>query len=138
MNKVILSGNLTRDPEVKYSNGEKATCACRFNVAVRRKFKNSEGKYDADFINCVAFGPTGEFIGKFFKTGNGIEIIGTIRTGSYTNKDGVKVYTTDVYVDEAGFPASGGNNAENGGRPTPQDAYMAIPDSAGDEGLPFN
>ena len=100
MNKVILSGNLTRDPEVKYSNGEKATCACRFNIAVRRKFKNSEGKYDADFINCVAFGPTGEFIGKFFKTGNGIEIVGSIRTGSYTNKDGVKVYTTDVYVDE--------------------------------------
>ena len=106
MNKCTLVGRLTKDPEIRYSQGEKATATERFSVAVNRRFKNAEGNYDADFINCVAFGKTAEFLEKYFKKGMAIGLTGHIQTGSYTNKDGQKVYTTDVIVEETEFVES--------------------------------
>ena len=106
MNKVIIMGRFTRDPEIKYTTGENATATARFSLAVNRRFKNKEGNYDADFINCVAFGKTAEFIEKYFTKGMAIGITGRIQTGSYTNKEGQKVYTTDVVVEETEFVES--------------------------------
>ena len=106
MNKVIIIGRFTRDPEIKYTTGENATATARFSLAVNRRFKNKEGNYDADFINCVAFGKTAEFIEKYFTKGMAIGITGRIQTGSYTNKEGQKVYTTDVVVEETEFVES--------------------------------
>ena len=106
MNKVIIIGRFTRDPEIKYTTGENATATARFSLAVNRRFKNKEGNYDADFINCVAFGKTAEFIEKYFTKGTAIGITGRIQTGSYTNKEGQKVYTTDVVVEETEFVES--------------------------------
>lgn len=142
MNKVQIVGRLTRDPEVRYSTGEKATATARFSVAVNRRFKNAEGNYDADFINCIAFGKSAEFVEKYFKKGMAIGLTGRIQTGSYTNKDGNKVYTTDVVVEETEFVES--KNASNSGdkstsRPAPSNdtSFMDIPDGI-DEELPFN
>ena len=106
MNKVVIIGRFTRDPEIKYSTGENATATARFSLAVNRRFKNKEGNYDADFINCVAFGKTAEFIEKYFTKGMAIGITGRIQTGSYTNKEGQKIYTTDVVVEETEFVES--------------------------------
>ena len=106
MNKVIIIGRFTRDPEIKYTTGENTTATARFSLAVNRRFKNKEGNYDADFINCVAFGKTAEFIEKYFTKGMAIGITGRIQTGSYTNKEGQKVYTTDVVVEETEFVES--------------------------------
>ena len=106
MNKVSIIGRFTRDPEIKYTTGENATATARFSLAVNRRFKNKEGNYDADFINCVAFGKTAEFIEKYFTKGMAIGITGRIQTGSYTNKEGQKVYTTDVVVEETEFVES--------------------------------
>ena len=106
MNKVIIIGRFTRDPEIKYTTGENATATARFSLAVNRRFKNKEGNYDADFINCVAFGKTAEFIEKYFTKGMAIGITGRIQTGSYTNKEGQKIYTTDVVVEETEFVES--------------------------------
>lgn len=106
MNKVIIVGRLTRDPEIKYSTGENATAIARFSLAVNRKFKNDEGNYDADFINCIAFGKTAEFIEKYFSKGMAMGIAGRIQTGGYTNKEGQKVYTTEVVVEETEFVES--------------------------------
>ena len=103
MNKALLAGRLTRDPEMKYSTGTNATAITRFSIAVSRKFKNAEGNYESDFINCVAFGKTAEFISKYFSKGSMIGICGRIQTGNYINNDGVKVYTTDVVVEDAEF-----------------------------------
>ncbi len=108
MNKVILMGRLTRNPDVRYSQGEKATCVARYTLAVNRRFRR-EGDQDADFINCVAFGRQGEFAEKYLKQGTKIVISGRIQTGSYTNRDGVKVYTTDVVVEEQDFAESKGS-----------------------------
>ena len=107
MNKVILMGRLTRNPDIRYSQGEKATCVARYTLAVNRRFRR-EGDQDADFINCVAFGRQGEFAEKYLKQGTKIVISGRIQTGSYTNRDGVKVYTTDVVIDR--FEFVGGKN----------------------------
>ena len=143
MNKVQLVGRLTRDPEIRYSQGENATATARFSVAVNRRFKNSEGNYDADFINCVAFGKSAEFVEKYFKKGMAIGLTGRIQTGSYTNKDGQKVYTTDVVVEETEFVESkGASNTDNSNsfRPTPSVSnnsdFVNIPDGV-DEELPF-
>ena len=143
MNKVQLVGRLTRDPEIRYSQGENATATARFSVAVNRRFKNSEGNYDADFINCVAFGKSAEFVEKYFKKGMAIGLTGRIQTGSYTNKDGQKVYTTDVVVEETEFVESKGASStdnSNNSRPAPSAAknndFMSIPDGV-DEELPF-
>ena len=141
MNKVILMGRLTRDPDVRYSQGEQATAIARYTLAVDRKFKR-EGDQTADFIGCVAFGKLGEFAEKYLHQGTKIVVTGRIQTGSYTNKDGQKVYTTDVVVEECEFAesknASGGNGKQNA--PTPSsvgDGFMNIPDGI-DEELPFN
>ena len=134
MNKVILIGRLTRDAETRYS-GE--TAVSRYSLAVDRKYKR-EGEQTADFINCVAFGKNGEFAEKYLKKGMKIAVTGRIQTGSYTDKDGKKVYTTDVIVEEHEFCESKGSNENN---PAPQatdaDGFMSIPDGI-DEELPFN
>lgn len=136
MNNVCIAGNLTRDPEIRYSTGEKATAIARFSVALQRKFKNAEGKYDADFPNVVAMGKTAEFIEKWFHKGDRIEVNGEIRTGSYTNKDGVKVYTTEVYANDVAF-GGGKNSGEAKPNDTRGDGFMNIPESLEEE-LPFN
>ena len=156
MNKVILMGRLTRDPEVRYSQGANGSMAiARYSLAVPRKFKR-EGETDCDFINCVAFGKNGEFADMYLHQGMKIAVVGRIQTGSYTNKDGAKVYTTDVVVEEHDFCESkntssqnegsfngsfGGNNGGfGGGTPATSgagDGFMNIPDGI-DEELPFN
>lgn len=140
MNKVMLVGRLTRDPEVRYSTGENATETARFSVAVNRRFKNVEGNYDTDFINCVAFGKTAEFIEKYFRKGMAIGLTGRIQTGSYTNKDGQKVYTTDVVVEETEFVESKGNGSTESNQTTSSNKntdFMNIPDCISEE-FPFN
>lgn len=150
MNKVILMGRLTRDPEVRYSQGENSMAIARFTLAVDRRFSRNNNGDDnnADFIGCVAFGRTGEFAEKYLHKGTKVVATGRIQTGSYTNKDGVKVYTTDVVVEDLEFAesknASGSNDGGyNGGARqsapvTPAgDGFMNIPDGI-DEELPFN
>ena len=140
MNKVQLVGRLTRDPEIRYSQGENATATARFSVAVNRRFKNAEGNYDADFINCVAFGKTAEFLEKYFKKGMAIGLTGHIQTGSYTNKDGQKVYTTDVIVEETEFVESknrGSSDNKQSATSNKNTDFMNISDSI-DEEFPFN
>ena len=148
MNKVILMGRLTRDPEVRYSQGENATAVARYTLAVDRRVSrnNQNGEQTADFIQCVAFGRSGEFAEKYFRKGMKVVVTGRIQTGSYTNKDGQKVYTTDVVVEDQEFAESKNASQNNGGgfvpadRPSPSDAgdgFMNIPDGI-DEELPFN
>ena len=105
MNKVILMGRLTRDPEVRYGNGENGTAVARYTLAVDRRFKR-DGEQSADFIGCVAFGKSAEFAEKYLRQGTRIVLSGRIQTGSYTNRDGQKVYTTDVVVEEQEFAES--------------------------------
>ena len=146
MNKVVLVGRLTRDPEVRYSQGNNATAVARYTVAVDRRFKR-DGEPTADFIPCVVFGRSAEFAEKYLKQGTKIAITGRIQTGSYTNKDGNKVYTTDVVVEEQEFAeskaASGqasGGGYQPAGRPAPGNAgaegFMSIPEGIEDD-LPF-
>lgn len=148
MNKVILMGRLTRDPEVRYSQGENATAVARYTLAVDRRFNRNNDDQTADFINCVAFGRSGEFAEKYLHKGTKIAITGRIQTGSYTNKDGVRVYTTDVVVEDQEFAESKNASAANGGGYAPAerndsapaaagDGFMNIPDGI-DEELPFN
>ncbi len=138
MNKVILIGRCTRDPEVRYSQGENATAVARYALAVDRQFKK-DGDQSADFINCIAFGKRGEFAEKYLRKGTKIAVVGRIQTGSYTNKDGQKVYTTDVIVDEHEFVESKAASQNNGSGSTPvsSDGFMSIPDGV-DAELPFN
>jgi single-strand DNA-binding protein len=141
MNKVILMGRMTRDAEARYSQGESSTAVARFSLAVDRRFNKDE--QSADFINCVAFGKTAEFIEKYGKKGTKFVVEGRIQTGSYTDKNGNKVYTTDVVVEQVEFAESKGSSDNNGYVPTdrPQpsngDGFMNIPDGI-DEELPFN
>ena len=161
MNKVILMGRLTKDPEVRYTQGENSTAIARYSLAVdRRGRRNQDGDQTADFINIVAFGKAAEFTEKYFRQGMRVLVSGRIQTGSYVNKDGQKVYTTDVIVEDQEFADSknqsgdsgfgggsyGGNNNrssyQQGTRPAPSsaigDGFMNIPDGVEDEGLPFN
>lgn len=140
MNKVILMGRLTRGAEVRYSQGERATAVARFGFAVPRKFKN-DGQ-DCDFINCVAFGKQAEFIEKYTYKGIKLLIEGRIQTGSYTNKDGAKVYATDVIVESCEFAESKNASQSERPQPAPQSnssdgGWMSIPDGIEEE-LPFN
>ena len=112
MNKVILMGRLTKDPEIRYSQGESSTAVARYSLAVNRIFKRN-GEPDADFINCIAFGRQAEIAEKYFHKGIRIMIVGRIQTGSYTNKDGKRVYTTDVVVEEQEFVESKAESASN-------------------------
>ena len=109
MNKVILMGRLTRDPEVRYSQGDQATAVARYTLAVDRRFRRDNDQQTADFIGCVAFGKLGEFAEKYLRKGTKVVVTGRIQTGSYTNKDGQKVYTTDVIAKSIEFL----NNAQD-------------------------
>ena len=157
MNKVILMGRLTRDPEVRYSQGEQATAIARYTVAVDRRFRRDGDSQTADFIGCVAFGRQAEFAEKYLRQGTKIAITGRIQTGSYTNREGQKVYTTDVVVEEQEFAESKSASEHNSGYAAPYnsapapapaaaprdmgsvsaDGFMNIPDGI-DEELPFN
>lgn len=142
MNSVQLVGRLTKDPDVRYADS--GTSIARFSVACDRRFKR-DGEDGADFIPCVAFGKTAEFMDKYFYKGKRIGLNGRIQTGSYINKEGQKVYTTDVIVENVEFVESKGSDDNGGGfsqRPEPSsaigDGFMNIPDGVEDEGLPFN
>lgn len=147
MNRVILMGRLTRDPDVRYSQGANGSMAvARYTLAVDRRRARTESSTEqtADFISCVAFGKSGEFVEKYLHQGTKLVVSGRIQTGSYTNKEGIKVYTTDVIVDEQEF-AESKSSASNDSSYTPsrqtpnsQDGFMNISDGVEDEGLPFN
>ena len=154
MNKVILMGRLTRDPEVRYSQGgENSLAIARYTLAVDRRFKRNGDDQTADFIGCVAFGRNAEFAEKYFRQGLKVIVTGRIQTGSYTNKEGQKVYTTDVVVEDQEFAeskavseAKAGSFREAAPSPAPApatpvsdagDGFMNIPDGI-DEELPFN
>lgn len=151
MNKVILMGRLTRDPDVRYSAGESATAVARYTLAVDRRFRRSnDGEQSADFIGCVAFGRSAEFAEKYLRQGLKVVVTGRIQTGSYTNRDGQKVYTTDVVVEDQEFAESKAVSDSHIGMssgyqaapaPAPSapagDGFMNIPDGI-DEELPFN
>lgn len=161
MNKVILMGRLTRDPEVRYTQGENQMAVARYTLAVDRRFNRNNDENTADFISCVAFGKTGEFAEKYLRKGTKIAVTGRIQTGSYTNKDGVKIYTTDVVVEDHEFAESknsnnsdggygnsnygsgsygggfGGGNSQPAAPMAAGDGFMNIPDGI-DEELPFN
>lgn len=150
MNKVILMGRLTRDPEVRYSSGDNAMAIARYSIAVDRRGRRTQGgeEQTADFINCVAFGRSGEFAEKYFRKGTKVLVTGRIQTGSY-EKDGRRIYTTDVVVEEQEFAESknaAGNssndfaqafNNQDSEPSAPADGFMNIPDGI-DEELPFN
>ena len=148
MNKVVLMGRLTRDPEVRYSQGAEPIAIARYTLAVDRRFRR-EGEANADFISCVCFGRSAEFSEKYFRQGLKVVVSGRIQTGSYTNRDGQKVYTTEVVVEEQEFAESksSSNSKSSQNPPQPQntvpdpspydDGFMNIPDGI-DEELPFN
>ena len=146
MNNVVLMGRLTRDPEVKYTQGENPRCVARYTLAVNRRFKR-DGEQEADFINCVVFGKSAELTEKYFRKRMHVTINGQIQTGSYTNKDGNKVYTTEVVVEEQEFAESKNASGNNGGgyqqedRPAPgnasADGFMDIPTGLTGNDLPF-
>lgn len=143
MNKVVLMGRLTRDPDVRYTRGERAIAVANYTLAVDRRGKKSqEGEANADFIQCTAFDKAGEFAEKYFRQGMRVLISGRIQTGSYTDRDGRKVYTTQVIIEEQEFADSKGAGGEKGQKPqqanVDADGFMNIPDGVEDEGLPFN
>ena len=149
MNKVILMGRLTREPDVRYSqNADGSMAVARYTLAVdRRRARNNDDEQSADFISCVAFGRSGEFAEKYLHQGTKVVVSGRIQTGSYTNKDGQRVYTTDVVVDDQEFAESKASAASSEAAYTPSrsnpaapagDGFMNIPDGVEDEGLPFN
>ena len=147
MNKVILMGRLTRDAEIRYSQGESSTAIARFSLAVDRRFRRDNDEQTADFSNCVAFGRTAEFLERFGRKGTKFVLEGRIQTGSYTNKDGQRVYTTDVVAENVEFAESKNNSSAGndfGGAPSAPspsgaagDGFMNIPEGI-DEELPFN
>ena len=136
MNKVIMIGRLVKDPEIRYSQGASSTCIARYTLAVDRKFKQ-EGQPTADFINCIAFGKLGEFAEKYLHKGIKIAVTGRIQTGSYKNKDGNTVYTTDVVVEEQEFCES---KSQSNSQPQPtQNVDMGFMNIDTDmDSLPFN
>ena len=147
MNKVILMGRLTKDAEVRYSQGDSSTAVARFTLAVDRRFKRDNDQ-STDFINCVAFGKTAEFFERFGRKGTKFVTEGRIQTGSYTNKDGQRVYTTDIVVENVEFAESKSSSEGNSGayvpveKPSPSqavgDGFMNIPDGIDEDELPFN
>ena len=152
MNRVILMGRLTRDPEVRYSQGERSMAIARYTLAVDRRGRRGQDGNDqtADFINCVAFDRAGEFAEKYFRQGMRVLVSGRLQTGSYVNKDGQRVYTTEVILDDQEFADSKGAASDMSGygqsdqsrrsasTSSSGDGFMNIPDGVEDEGLPFN
>ena len=144
MNKVILMGRLTRDPEVRYTQGNEPMAIARYTLAVDRRGRKDGGEATADFIQCVAFRNNAEFAEKYLRQGTKIAITGRIQTGSYTNKDNIKVYTTEVIAEDIEFAeskaaAEGSSGAGGHQKPdqTENDGFMNIPEGI-DEELPFN
>ena len=137
MNLVVLMGRLTKDPTIKYSTGENQTCVARFTLAVDRRYKR-EGEQNADFISCVAFGKTGEFVEKYASKGKKFVISGRIQTGNY-EKDGQTIYTTDVVVSDMEFAESKRAESEGAADSTSKsdDGFVNVPDAGGD-GRPLN
>ena len=131
-------GRLTRDPEVRYSQGERSMAIAKYTLAIDRRKTQQNSDPGADFINCVAFDRAGEFAEKYFRQGLRVLISGHLQTGSYTNKDGQKVYTTDVIVESQEFADSRRDGSGAGSRGSKDDDFMNIPDNVEDEGLPFN
>lgn len=145
MNTVILMGRLTRDPEVRYTSGEKSMAVARYTLAVDRRGRNNSGdQQTADFINIVAFDKAGEFAERYFRQGMRVLVSGRIQTGNYTNREGQKVYTTEIVVNSQEFADSkgAGSGSGSGSSAAPSapmgDGFMNIPDGVEDEGLPFN
>ncbi len=150
MNKVILMGNLTRDPEIRYSQGENSLAIARFSIAVNRRFSR-QGDTDTDFFNCTAFGKQAEFVEKYFKQGSRMLLTGRVQNDNYTNKNGERVYSVQIMADEIEFAerkstadanaSRGASNNFGGGAPEPamaaDDDFMNIPDGI-EDGLPFN
>ena len=145
MNKVELMGRLTRDPDIRYTQSQKPTCIARYTLAVDRRFKR-DGEQSADFISCVAFGKQAEHAQKYYPKGIKIAVVGRLQTGSYDHKDGYKVYTTDVVVEEQEFAESKGSDsgqsdsyqqAPQGYGPPDENGFMEIPDGVDDGDLPF-
>lgn len=144
MNKVILLGNLTRDPEIRYSQGEKQMAVARFSLAVSRRFAK-DGETNADFLNCTAFGKNAEFVEKYFRQGSRMSLVGRIENNNYTNKNGEKVYSVQIMVEEVEFAerksAQSNNQTQNQNQPAQangaDDDFMNIPDEI-EDGLPFN
>lgn len=146
MNKVILMGRLTRDPEVRYSQGAEPIAIARYTLVVDRRGRRDNGEQTADFISCIAFRQKAEFAERYLQQGIKIAVVGHIQTGSYTNREGQKVYTTDVVIDEQEFAESKSHSQQNSGYqqetpcpypPSTGDGFMNIPDGI-DEELPFN
>lgn len=156
MNKVILMGRLTREPEIRYSTGDNSMAIARFSLAVDRRFKRQNDQADADFFNCTAFGKLAEFVEKYLHQGSKILLMGRIQNDNYTNRDGQKVYSVQVIAEEIEFAESKAASAAGsgsrpgssyqapaGGRPSPAQAspvgddFMNIPESVDDEELPF-
>lgn len=129
MNKAILIGRLTKDPELRYSKGKSSLAIAKFNIAINKKYK--EGNQSADFINCTSFGKTAEFVERYFKQGMKMALVGRIQTGSYIDQEGRKVYTTEVIVEEVEFVESKKQESNK----NQEDEFMQIPD---DDDLPFN
>lgn len=139
MNKVILMGRLTRDPEIRYSQGESQTAIARFSLAVDRRYKR-EGEPEADFFNCTAFGKNAEVVERYMHKGIKIVVVGRIQNDNYTNRDGQQVYSVRIIVDEMEFAEKKSDSSPAGGRAksdTSEDGFMNIPDDVNDEGLPF-
>ena len=146
MNKAILMGRLTRDSEIRYSQGDNSMAIAKFSLAVDRKFKKQGDEVTADFFNCTAFGKQAEFVEKYLKKGTTVVVTGRIQNDNYTNKDGQKVYSVQIMVEEIEFAeskASSQSNSGNEGSTPPQmgepdaDGFMNIPDGI-DNSLPFN
>ena len=144
MNKVIEIGRLVREPEIRYSQGEKQIAVARFSLAVNRRFAN-DGETNADFLNCTAFGKTAEFVEKYFRQGSRMSLVGRIENNNYTNKNGEKVYSVQIMVEEVEFAerksAQSNNQTQNQNQPAQtnggDDDFMNIPDGI-EDGLPFN
>lgn len=138
MNKVILMGNITRDPEIRYTQGEKSMAIARFSLAINRRFSR-EGETNVDFFNCTAFGKQAEFVEKYFRQGSRMLLVGRVQNDNYTNKNGEKVYSVQIMADEIEFAerkqAGGNNNAEP--EQKQDDDFMEIPENIESE-LPFN
>lgn len=144
MNKVILMGRFVREPDIRYSQNEERTVNASFTLAVDRRFKK-ENEQSADFIRCFCVGKTAELVEKYCHQGTKIAAEGRIQTGSYTNKEGTKVYTTDIFVENIEFAESKGNkgnsadnNSGSDEAGTDENGFMNIPDDVADDGLPFN
>lgn len=144
VNTVIVQGRLGKDIELKYSTGEKATAIGRFSLGCTRNYKAPNGSYDTDWVSCVAFGKTAENMDRFFHKGDMVIVIGRLQTGSYTNKDGVKIYTTDVIVNEFQFcggkkdqDSNGNTTSSASSRKDSTDDFMTVPDGIEEE-LPFS